>query len=376
LFEFFSSIDESAFSKIVNKTSKSKHVADETFCTKELMSLLRAYYSSVIHTTRDGGTVEYRFSSDVWHFPSQNIDFGWGCGYRNLQMMLSCLISHKVYQTAVKGLFPEGIPSIREIQGKIEEAWKKGFDPKGCTELKGALLGTRLWIGTTEVAALLRYMGIRAHVVCIPSPSGPNSTHPLMFDWIVNYFTSGFLTVDAVTKGTVVVPHEGNPDDQQLHSDDVQKTKNHVPETKENTSSSKDSIPRSKEDVSGEMVSDRPITSQREPESEEFEVLPATDLPPLYLQHRGHSRTVVGVEYSSTGNPRDVKLFIYDPLHSAGDLNKMAATLIDSPPMILRSVADECRDEYEIVFVQGLLHEREIEESKQIFSHTRIGAMK
>ena len=89
---------------------------------------------------------------------------------------------------------------------------------------------------------------------------------------------------------------------------------------------------------------------------------------PLYV---GHSRTVVGVEYSSTGNPRDVKLFMYDPLHSAGDLNKMAATLIDSPPMILRSVADECRDEYEIVFVQGLLHEREIE-VRTHHMHTRV----
>lgn len=36
-----------------------------------------------------------------------------------------------------------------------------GYDPKGCTELSGKLVHTNKWIGTTEVAALLRYIGIR-----------------------------------------------------------------------------------------------------------------------------------------------------------------------------------------------------------------------
>ena len=36
-----------------------------------------------------------------------------------------------------------------------------GFDPKGREELNGKLVGTKKWIGTTEVAALLRYLRIR-----------------------------------------------------------------------------------------------------------------------------------------------------------------------------------------------------------------------
>ena len=36
-----------------------------------------------------------------------------------------------------------------------------GYDPKGCAELNGRLVHTNKWIGTTEVAALLRYIGIR-----------------------------------------------------------------------------------------------------------------------------------------------------------------------------------------------------------------------
>ena len=36
-----------------------------------------------------------------------------------------------------------------------------GYDPKGCAELNGRLVDTKKWIGTTEVAVLLRYIGIR-----------------------------------------------------------------------------------------------------------------------------------------------------------------------------------------------------------------------
>ena len=35
-----------------------------------------------------------------------------------------------------------------------------GYDPKGCAELNGKLVHTNKWIGTTEVAVLLRYIGI------------------------------------------------------------------------------------------------------------------------------------------------------------------------------------------------------------------------
>jgi len=36
-----------------------------------------------------------------------------------------------------------------------------GFDPKGREELNGKLVGTKKWIGTTEIVALLRYLSIR-----------------------------------------------------------------------------------------------------------------------------------------------------------------------------------------------------------------------
>jgi hypothetical protein len=37
------------------------------------------------------------------------------------------------------------------LQAWLEVAWADGFDPPGCESLGGRVLGTRKWIGTTEV---------------------------------------------------------------------------------------------------------------------------------------------------------------------------------------------------------------------------------
>ena len=103
----------------------------------------------------------------------------------------------------------------------------------------------------------------RSHVVSIPSPSGPLRTHPLMFDWITRYFRGELLIIDRVTKKTtIVMPEEG------VEGEEVTKDKDVF--------------------VSGEIVSDRPQAGVKVPENDcTVEVLPSTDLPPLYLQHRG-----------------------------------------------------------------------------------------
>lgn len=57
------------------------------------------------------------------------------------------------------------MPDIAALQAWIECAWGAGFDPQGAAQLQHALQGRRTWIGTTEVATMLRYFGLRAHVV-------------------------------------------------------------------------------------------------------------------------------------------------------------------------------------------------------------------
>jgi len=73
------------------------------------------------------------------HFASSVGDFGWACGYRNLQMMLSSLLRHPAYVERLKIALPDIVPnsadepfpmpSITRLQRAIEEAWNVGFDP-------------------------------------------------------------------------------------------------------------------------------------------------------------------------------------------------------------------------------------------------------
>lgn len=57
------------------------------------------------------------------------------------------------------------IPDLPSLQAWLEVAWGAGFDPEGAAQLQYNVVGSRRWIGTTEVAAMLRYFGIRAQIV-------------------------------------------------------------------------------------------------------------------------------------------------------------------------------------------------------------------
>jgi hypothetical protein len=69
------------------------------------------------------------------------------CGYRNIQMLVSYL---KKSQSPGHEHFVNGVPSILELQDKIELAWDMGFNSTGRTET-GGIRGTRKFIGTPEV---------------------------------------------------------------------------------------------------------------------------------------------------------------------------------------------------------------------------------
>jgi hypothetical protein len=129
-----------------------------------------------IYGTSDN--VKYVFSSGKTQLiTSQVTDFGWGCGYRNLQMILSsCGIR---------------IPEISQIQEQIQEAGKRGFDPIGGQHFNNQLIGKNEWIGATEIATYLYSNSIKAFIVDIWKKthySGRNS-HSLMTKWILDYYT-------------------------------------------------------------------------------------------------------------------------------------------------------------------------------------------
>lgn len=165
------------------------------------------------------------------HLSTGFMDLGWGCGYRNCQMLMTFL--ERFHQDGEPLL--KNVLDISGIQLLIERAWKEGFDSLGAAQLEHHVYKTRKWIGTTEVYTLLAYLGIRSTIIDFHQP-GPERLHKEMLDWIESYFT-----------------------------------------------------PKHRDKNKTVFI---------------------TNKPPLYLQHQGHSRTVVGIELLKSGKRN---LIMFDP---------------------------------------------------------------
>lgn len=133
----------------------------------------------------------------VDHYASSYGDRGWGCGYRNAQMMISSLLTHTGYNERLYKLWQNqkpprsSVPSISRLQQLIEQAWSQGFDIQGSEQLGCRLVNTRKWIGATEVLTLLSFLRIQCQLVDFHRPTGPGGSHPDLFNWVLKYFESG-----------------------------------------------------------------------------------------------------------------------------------------------------------------------------------------
>lgn len=127
-----------------------------------LMSLLKA----CLETGHRGRSSVVALSGCIEHFETRlEEDLGWGCGWRNIQMLSSYII---VQNTECKDALFGGagfVPDISAMQQWLEIAWLKGFDVLGADYFDWKITGTHKWIGTTECAALLRSFGVRARLV-------------------------------------------------------------------------------------------------------------------------------------------------------------------------------------------------------------------
>jgi len=251
-------------------------IDDGNSCTKGVIDRLNQYYACMT-----GGTVaNHWLCSYSDHYSASYGDKGWGCGYRNLQMILSSLKENPRYEKVLFNGRPL-IPSIPKIQRLIEAAWQKGFDVQGCEQLGGELVNSSKWIGATEIVAMLSSLTIKCQLVDFHAPS-KDGQHPRLFEWVRDYF---------------------------------------------------------KQDV-------------------DF-------IPPLYLQHQGHSRTIIGVEETKDGS---LRLLIFDPSSSR---KQMRTFLCDEQPIsanlmrcLRRTPSGMKAKQYQIVAVTGVLTNEGYEECK------------
>ncbi|GJN87712.1 hypothetical protein Rhopal_000667-T1 [Rhodotorula paludigena] len=199
---------------------------------------------------------------DTEHVATRVKDWGWGCGYKNAQMIFSSLRHLPQYRShfaasrspddpnggAKNNLPLAPIPTILEWQEMIEKAWKAGYDPEGAAHFGGKLVGSRRWIGTTEIYVALTWMGVRASIVDFPKGTGSGSVNEALLRWVKAYFSE-------------------------------------IPSTAPSSSSTAPNA------FSALLSSAQAGGAVR-----------LAPKQPLYLQHRGHSRTIVGVEIGGGGS--------------------------------------------------------------------------
>lgn len=291
-----------------NKTSVGDYYARKAEMLKILMtdndsgeSCTRGIIPQLHHRYEMGvsGTKAAWLAIDTDHYASTVGDAGWGCGYRNLQMLVSALLRIDVYRP-VMFTVGEKVPSIPRIQQFIESAWTSGFDRPGSEQLGCKLVNTRKWIGATEIAAVLRSLQMRAKIIDFHQATGCDGTHPEMFSWIKRYFSYGI--------NSTVLPAAGSS------------------------------------------------------------VLRQTSVPPLYLQHQGHSRLVIGVEEHS-GKDGGLYLLLFDPSHSAKQMQGLLEDIQSSSSglrHLRRSLKQMRCKQYQIVYVEGIMDPPEMEQSKTL----------
>uniref|UniRef100_A0A8C5PJ97 Zinc finger-containing ubiquitin peptidase 1 n=1 Tax=Leptobrachium leishanense TaxID=445787 RepID=A0A8C5PJ97_9ANUR len=241
-----------------------------------LEALCRYYHSSAPEVSR------VWLCSHLDHFSNSPGDKGWGCGFRNFQMLLSSLQSNDEFKNVIQDY--RAAPCIPKIQSMIENAWKEGFDPQGASHFNGRLQGTKAWIGACEIYCLLTSLGLKCRILDFHKPSSPSGTHPLLFDWILNFYASGPLG----RNGRVI----------------------------------------------------------------------RTSKPAIYLQHQGHSRTIVGIEERKN---KSYCLLIFDPGCPSEHMRKLLKQNIDGAALrsIRKYVGSLKHKQYQIVAVEEALSAEE-----------------
>ena len=156
----------------------------------------------------------------------------------------------------------------------IEHAWAQGFDRQGASQFGGVLHGTTKWIGATEVAAVLRSCRVPARVIDFHAAEDPFIQtlvqHHTMFQFydpvhhtIVRGLPRSVLHVEASAAG----PSSAARSHAARHAGLVNFAWHHF--------SGAASPAEASTQVTGAHAG-APL--------------------PLYLQHDGHSRTIIGIE--------------------------------------------------------------------------------
>ncbi|XP_071711970.1 uncharacterized protein [Rutidosis leptorrhynchoides] len=271
-------------------------------------------------------------SGYVDHFASLAFeDVGWGCGWRNIQM----LTSHLLYQTQEERNVLFGgcrfVPDIPSLQKWLEIAWDKGFDTPGSNHFDHKIYKKRAWIGTTECAALFRSFGLRARIVDFVSAS----------------------TSDGKRRVT-------GPMDRYMKRSDADAGPSNGEKCTQTFNGHQ---------VLVNWVWSYFCDNNRVDKSGPKQVV-VTQKSPLYFQHDGHSRTIVGIQLKKLPNgTQQHNLLILDPAHTTEVLESCLRKKVGWQRYIKRGVHTLKKTEYQLCFMDpGIATGAEMEKLKTLDS--------
>ncbi|KAL0452345.1 UNVERIFIED_CONTAM: Zinc finger-containing ubiquitin peptidase 1 [Sesamum latifolium] len=335
----------------VGNTCDEKHASlfrsqsKESFYKVEggLMTMLRKCLEleSENSTSILSGHVDHFQSTDSW-------DAGWGCGWRNIQMLSSHLIAQRKEAREVLYGGCGFVPSIGSLQRWLELAWEKGFDTPGADDFDQKIYGKRNWIGTTECAAILRSFGLRARIVDFSSRDFElaSSAPHLGSDTAKLSQVYGPMDTFLSTGKLDLLPTVSSAN--QRHSSISSKDKGHQMLTECGWNY-----------FSGNNVS----------KSSDRRVV-LSEKAPLYFQHDGHSRTIVGIQAKHQKNGKQqYNLLIFDPAEKTGALVRSFRENVGWQKLIKRGVHTLKKPQYQLCFIEpGIAHGEELEELKILHS--------
>lgn len=370
----------------------------------------------------------------VEHYESRHReDLGWGCGWRNIQMLASHLLMTD--QDARDVLFGGCgfVPDILSLQRWVEVAWRNGFDTPGADYFNWEIVGTHKWIGTTECAALLRSFGMRARIVDFQS-FGPgkiegeeseNNAQPTRSSWKSSGDSSSCSESHSrsqsrsrSTSRSGSISRHQSPDGEASectgcgefpiqgvryrHSDlsnsdlcvaCMEKLRNSSSKHERDVAEGYEGVDCdhpgggscSRNDASSEANRHQHIVDwvwnyfmerQNRTSSAATTAFDRLRQPvvlskrsPLYFQHRGHSRTIVGIEKRRRpGVSEEVYLLVLDPSQKTGDIVRTLREKGGWQRLLKRGLQTLKHAEYQLCYVDPGLATGEEYESLKVLS--------
>ncbi|KAE9605970.1 putative peptidase C78, ubiquitin modifier-specific peptidase 1/ 2 [Lupinus albus] len=338
-----------------------------------LMALLRSCLELEAENSR---TI---LSGYVDHFQSIEFeDVGWGCGWRNIQMLSSHLLAQRSEAREILFGGSGFVPDIPSLQRWLEIAWERGFDASGSDQFDHAIYGMKKWIGTTECAALFRSFGLRTRIVDF----GPKESGPFYLS-VPGSIVGGqqLVGIDAGRKRKALEVY--GPMDRYLSHEDSQASCSR-------NDKSCSSLTQLDNTIKKESGGDRVVNSNTD-KNEGHQVLMdfvwnyfsnkssiqfgnrrviVSEKSPLYFQHDGHSRTIVGIQvkHQRAGNLQ-YNLLVLDPGHRTAALEKSLREKVGWQKLVKRGTHTLKKAQYQLCYVDpGIASEEEMEKLKTIDS--------